>query len=200
MKKKFIILIVLLSMVILTLPLTAGKPQTAAGSKSVFFGFNGLSNLSVEDSWIGFQYLFADKMGLWGSISLTMLTEKPSQATNDNIKNDFEFDVGFIYYLFEKGPVACWVSPSIGLGFGSTEFEEEDMPLTKISSNLFYAGVSIGAEWFFTDNVSISADTFLGFQQTGRTTEIQNFKTEYSKTEFGFITGAGASLVLLFYF
>ena len=78
MKKKFIILIVLLSMVILTLPLTAGKPQTAAGSKSVFFGFNGLSNLSVEDSWIGFQYLFADKMGLWGSISLTMLTDRKS--------------------------------------------------------------------------------------------------------------------------
>ena len=198
--KKAILITFLLSIVLIAEPLKSGTPQTQAGSKAILFGINGLSDLSLQNSRVAFQYLFADKMGLWAGLGLAFLSDKPNEDASDNVNNDLDLDIGFLYYLFQKGPVACWVSPKIGIGFGSSEYQDIETPKVEISSNAFDIGLQVGVEWWFTDNVSLSLETDFGFVSKKKTIESASHKIESSQTKFGILSDGSASFVILFYF
>mgnify|MGYP000935039327 CR=1 FL=1 len=199
MKKSINLVLTIIAFLAIVGTLTAAEPQTKAGSKSIFWGLNGLSDLSVNNSFLGIQYLFADKMGVWGQLNLSMISEKPNSDADGVSTNNIGLSAGFIYYVFQKGPVGLYLSPQVG--FYSNSEEDKDASTThKDSESILYLGVSIGAEWWFTDNVSLIATSLIGFGSTTTTVERGSSKTESTSTVIGIIPQASAKFEICFYF
>lgn len=195
--KKLLALLFAFVVFFATTNLFAAEPQTKQDSKALFFGLNGLSNLGVDDGYLGLQYLFQDNMGVWGSLGFNTKTYKPYENADEDSYTNLEFGVGLIYYAFQKGPVAAWVSPELGIGIGSA-----DTKSTKITDNSFWAGVSLGAEWWAFDGVSLSASVFLGYENLTTTTEaksVPNSEIKSKENKFGILPGQG-KFQILFYF
>ena len=119
--------------------------------------------------------------------------------SQDSTHTDFEIDLGFIYYIFEKGPVACYISPQFGVGFGSGEFYYGSTKFEE-STSMFYIGCSIGCEWWFTDGLSLSVRTFLGFESNKDKIEAPSYEQEKTNTVFGIIGDKGPNFSINFYF
>ena len=188
--------------IIMTAAASAGEPQTMEGSKCLFFGFSGLSTLSVDNSTIGVQYLFADRQGIWADLSFGFGTSKPSENADETKTTAIGFDIGYIWYIFQKGPVACYLSPQFGIMTDSKKYKVSSNDVTE-SNMSFAVGVSLGAEWWFADNVSLATSAFLGFTSTTNTVEVGSNKTEGTNTQIGISSGegtGGATLTLSFYF
>jgi len=194
--KKLVALLFVFVVIFATTNLFAAEPQTKQGSKSLFFGLNGLSDLGVDNSYLGAQYLFQDDMGVWVSIGFNSKNYKPSENADEDKYTKFDFDIGFIYYAFQKGPVAMWISPEIGLGIGTNENTS-----SKITDNGFWAGVDLGVEWWAFDNVSLSASVFLGYKNQTLKTEnkIPSSETKATTNTFGIIGDEG-KFTVSFYF
>lgn len=195
MKMKLVNL--LLVLVILSTTAFAGTPLTKQGSKSLFFNFNGLSNLSVDNTSLGGQYIFADNMAIWADISLGFKTSKASETAKDVKDNAIGFDIGFLYYVFEKGPVAMYISPQFG--FSTAKNEDDNTKITN-TSNYFDAGVSFGVEWWAFDNVSFGASTFLGFESTTDKTENGDVETEATSSNIGILGSSTGTIFIAFHF
>lgn len=193
MKKFFTLVLVVL---VCTSYLFSAEPHTREGSKSLFFDFRGLSELSIDNSVVGFQYLFADKMGVWADLGFSSTNYKPHQDATEQKMSTLVFDVGFIYYAFQKGPIAFYVSPTIGIETGS----DEPSSSTKTTTNIFYGGIGIGAEWWAFEGVSIGVYSFLGYFTQKTTSETASSKTESTKNIFGIIGDHSSSLFIAFHF
>lgn len=195
MKIKFFSLI--FGVIMLTATVFAGTPQTQQGAKSLFFGFNGLSNLSVDNTYLGCQYLFADKMGVWADLSLGFKTEKPTETAKDVKDNAIGFDIGFMYYAFQKGPIAVYLSPQFGISNATAEDENSQY---KKTTNYFHAGVSIGTEWWAFENISFGVSTYLGFESNKVTTEVSNSESESTSSNIGILGSSSGNIWISFYF
>lgn len=194
---KFKLISLIIGVLMLNLTSFAGTPQTQQGSKAMFFGFNGLSELSVNNSYLGGQYLFADRMGIWAKIGFGFQTSKENETAKDVKNNTVAFDIGLMYYAFQKGPVAMFLSPGFGY---STETAEDENTKYKKTSNIFDGGVEIGVEWWAFENVSFGACTYLCFESTQTTTETNGVETEATETNFGILGSKTGSLWVTFYF
>ena len=184
--------------------LFAGEPRTQEGDKAIFWGFHGLSNLSVDNSSIGAQYNIANRIGVFAALGLASESEsaKPDGQNSKDISSEtmIMLELGAKIYLFRNEPVAMFVSPVISIATGS---EEDKSSSTKHidSGTLFGIGVGAGAEWWFAKNVSLSAATYLMFNSLTETTERGTRKDELSKTFFGTKgSNLGSSLTVSFYF
>lgn len=180
-----------------TMNLSAAEPQTKEGSMNLFFGLNGLSDLGVDNSYLGFQYLFQDNMGGWASIGFNSKNYKPSENAEEEKYTKIFFDIGFIYYAFQKGPVAMWISPEVGLGIGT-----DDISSSKITDKSFWGGVDLGVEWWAFENISLSASVFIGYENQTVKTEYKNSplpEVEETTNTFGIIGDEG-KFTVSFYF
>lgn len=178
----------------------SAEPQVQAGSKSIFWNFHGLSDLGVENSSVGMQYLFADRIGAWGEIKLGTFNYKADADDDDGeATTDFALAGGAIFYLFKNDPVALFVSPLFWLE--SSSYEDKDASSTYIDSEMtFSVGASIGAEWWFAKNVSFSAETYLGLVSTSMTRERGDNESNSSVFGIGTNTGYGSNFSISFYF
>ncbi|MBS3999207.1 MAG: hypothetical protein KGZ71_01850 [Desulfobulbaceae bacterium] len=181
-----------------TQALQAGEPQTKEGTKALFWGFNGLSDLSIDNSTIGFLYNISDGVGLWGALGLNIGSSKIDD--NDHLSTTgVDFAVGAKLNMFQTEPVAMFISPMVTIGTSSTE--DKSASSTFIDSEMTLGiGAAIGAEWWFANNVSFSASTFLGFVTETMTEERGENKDEHTKTNIGTMANYGAHFTLSFYF
>lgn len=178
----------------------AAEPPLHAGSKSLFFTFNGLSELSIDDYSIGGQYLFANRMGVWGDIGFGFKSVKPNKDAEESTGSRIGLNAGFIMYPFQKGPVACYVSPQLGIYMTGAETPQGSSKIKDNTTELFI-GVSIGGEWWFAENISLSCSGYLGFTSMNVTREEGASKMEASSSEFGILGSPhGGKFILSFYF
>jgi len=184
--------------------LFAGEPRTQEGDKAIFWGFHGLSDLSVNNSVIGAQYNIANRIGVYAALGLASGSESvklDGQSSKDiSSEASIMLELGAKLYLFRNEPVAMFVSPIISIG---TLSEEDKSSSTKHidSQTSFGVGVGAGAEWWFAKNVSLSAASYLIFSTNTETIERGTRKDEATSTFFG-IKGSnlGSSLTVSFYF
>jgi len=195
--KNYFTLVLAIVVLFATNALSAAEPQTKEGCKSLFFGLNGLSNLGVDNSYLGFQYLFQDGMGGWASIGFNSKNYKPNENAEEEKYTKIYFDIAFIYYAFQKGPVAMWISPEVGIGIGT-----DDISLSKITDKSFWGGVDLGVEWWAFENISLSASVFIGYENQTVKTEYKNSslpEDEETTNTFGIIGDEG-KFTVSFYF
>lgn len=193
--KNYFTLVLAIVVLIATNALFAAEPQTKEGSKSLYFGLNGLDDLGVNNSVLGGQYLFQDNMGGWFEIGFNTTNHKPSENATEVKYNSIGIDVGFIYYAFQKGPVAMYLSPQLGYSTGTDEQANSE-----ITSKAFYGGVSLGAEWWAFENVSFSASVLIGYSNLKVTREINNVSTEETTNNFGILGSTNSKFLINFYF
>lgn len=197
MRNKFFSII--FAVVILSASVFAGTPQTQQGAKALYFGFNGLSELSVNNTYIGGQYLFADNLAVFGDLSLGFKTTKENKGAEDITDNNIGFNLGISYYLFQKGTVAMYLSPQFG--FSSGNYEDENTKI-KTTNNKFDVGVSFGVEWWAFDNISFAVSTLVGFKSTKTTVknDNNNLETESTSTKIGMLGSSAGTIYILYYF
>ncbi len=194
--KKYFTLVLVFVVFFATSTLFAAEPQTKAGSKSLYFGLNGLSNLGVDNSVLGGQYLFQDDMGIWLELGFNSSNYKPDEKATEQKLSSFGLDVGFIYYAFQKGPVAMYFSPQLGFSSGTNENGANN----KVTTSSFTGGVSLGAEWWAFENVSLSASVLIGYSNSTVKTEISSGSTEETTNNFGILGSSNSRFLLSFYF
>ncbi|MDT3738368.1 MAG: outer membrane beta-barrel protein [Candidatus Kapabacteria bacterium] len=171
------------------------EPQTQKGAKSLFFGLGGLNELSFDNTTVGAQYNISDNMGIWCDLGFQSNTSKANENATEVKGSMVEFNVGVLFYVFQKGPVAAYFSPQIGIGTGGSETGN-----VKHSKSEFTGGVSIGAEWWAFDGVSLTASTLIGFTSTTITDENGSNKTEATSSQIGFLGAANSKFLVSFYF
>jgi len=193
--KKLSILILVFLFNIGTMNIFAAEPQTQKGSKALFFVLNGLSDLSVNNSSIGFQYLFQDKLGFLVELGFNSKNFKPYENAEEEKYNTYGVAAGLIYYAYQKGPVAFYLSPELGFSYGSQEKNN-----TKVTYTSFYGGISVAAEWWAFENVSFGATSFIGFQTEKEKNEAGSVSTEATTNSFGILGSQSANLFINFYF
>jgi len=200
MKNLFKLFLTLCVVVIASNALYSAEPQTHKGSTAIYWGFGGLSELSIDNSTLGVQYLFAERTGIWAELSLSMLNSKQNKDDDDGIaNNNTGFYTGVIFYVLQNEPVALYVSPQIGIGMMSEENKDASATF-KDSQTTFSIGASIGAEWWFAKNVSLSASTFIGYEGTTYTAERGDNKAESASSSIGILPTVGANFLISFYF
>ena len=184
--------------------LFAGEPKTQQGDKALFWGFKGLSDLSVNNSVIGGQFNIANRIGLYAALGIS--SESASSKLDGQSSKDVSSETGIALelgaklYLFRSEPVAMFVSPMISIGTGSEE-DKTTSSKTIDSFTAFSIGAGVGAEWWFTNNVSLSAATYLMFNSVSYTNERGNRKDEHTNNFFGTKgSNLGSSLTVSFYF
>jgi hypothetical protein len=181
---------------------SAEVPQVQEGAKSVFWGFNGLADLSVNNSVIGGQYNIADRIGIFATLGLDMFSNNrtPNGEKKEDLtsSSDFNFSIGAKLYLFKNDPVSFFVAPTISIM--SYSFENVASPTKHIDSKSeFGVGIGVGAEWWFTTNVSFSASTTLGLVSHSESSERGDAKAETSYSHFGTMKSVSV-FTLAFYF
>jgi hypothetical protein len=196
--------LVLVSLLLMTAFLTyqtveAAEPSTQAGSKSLYFGLNGLSELSVDASTLGVQYLFVKRMGIWTEINLSLKTS--SNQGTDVKTQGAGIGVGFIVYPIQKGPVALYATPMLGFNYLYSD-ATGSQSYSNVTTNSLYIGIGIGAEWWFYDGMSLSVSTFLGYDRASSTYENNSNKTSWDGLDenIGFTSSNQTKFLLSFYF
>ncbi|PKL85792.1 MAG: hypothetical protein CVV22_06460 [Ignavibacteriae bacterium HGW-Ignavibacteriae-1] len=179
-----------------TQALQAHEPQTKEGTKALFWSFSGLSDISVDNSMLGFKVNISDGVGLWGALGLAMVN------TSDEDKDlragtGVELALGAQLYLFETEPVAMFISPLVAFSTASSENKISEVTDSEMGLSI---GAAIGAEWWFANNVSLSAQTFVGFQSTSTSSELGENKSENNMTFIGIGGNYGSKFTLSFYF
>ncbi len=193
--KSFVILVICLAVIFSAANLNGAEPQTKQGSKSLYFGLGGFNDFGFDNTSLGGQYNFQDNMAVWCELGFQSNSDKANETAQE-VKNDmFLFSAGFLYYAFQKGPIAVYFSPQFGVGFGSSE----NGP-AKESTNEFSGGISVGAEWWAFDGVSLTATTFIGYSTTKTTSEDGNSKEEGTSNQLGIIGAANSKFLVSFYF
>jgi len=193
--KKYFTLVLVFVVFFTTSTLFSAEPQTKAGSKSLYFGLNGLSDLGVDNSVLGGQYLFQDNMGIWLELGFNSSNNKPYENATEQKYSSVGVDVGFIYYAFQKGPIAVYFSPQLGFASGT-----DDNGTTKITTSSFTGGISLGAEWWAFENVSLSASVLLGYSNSKVKTEAGSNSTEATTNNFGILGSTNSKFLVSFYF
>lgn len=197
--KKSIAIIALAAFCAMTaLSVQAAEPNLQAGSKSLFFGFSGMNDLSIDDTRIGAQYLWGNGCGAWVDLGFGISNFKEDENAPEAKGTKIGMDIGYIYYFMQKGPVACYVSPQFGFSTLSAEIEVNSVT-NKDSQTEISFGASLGAEWWFAESMSLSCSAYLGYVGTTITKELGSSKTESTRTDIG-ILGSGGKFVLSFYF
>ncbi|MFH1213674.1 MAG: hypothetical protein V1681_06275 [Candidatus Neomarinimicrobiota bacterium] len=196
MKKSNLIISILVMLIFASLAI-GGTPQTQKGSASLFFPFNGLSTLSYDDTYIGGQYFLMNKVALGMGFGFSSERDKADKDDDPEIDRSFECDAGIYYYPIQKGPVALYIAPQAGMELSSQYLKS----VRNCNSRTLWGGLSIGAEWWVIDQISLSYSTWFGLEYTwGRERIIGSATTEPRNTKLGIIGSATDCVYISFYF
>ena len=194
MKKTLVVFCVVVILILASLA-TAGTPTTQKGSAAMWFNFNGLSDMSYQNSAIGLNYLFKDKTG--AGIALNFSHDSEDDGIEEKEKTTtLGMDLYLIHYTFQKGPVALYLAP--GVGFNFTTYKDKDFGDIHTNSTYMWLGGSVGVEWWIFDQVSLSASNWVGLE-----IDLLNDKENDDKMTdvyLGILGSSTANIVLAFYF
>ncbi|MCK9484627.1 MAG: hypothetical protein M0R34_09700 [Candidatus Marinimicrobia bacterium] len=190
MKKMSIILMILVTLIWAGLA-TAGEPAIQKGSTAIFYetGF-----VSIDGTKLGVQHLVMDKFGAGIIVGFSNFSEdngdkKPEKTT------DMSLDAYLIYYPVTKGSVALFAAPGVGFRYWSNKDKDDGFDDSQTD---IYLGASIGAEWWLTDNVSLSAENWMGLGLTINKDKVAD--TKLTDTYLGIIQDSSYNFTLSFYF
>ncbi len=195
--KKLLIIFFVITAIISTSNMYAAAPQTEAGNTSLYFGLNGLDNLGIDNSVLGIQYLIDDNVGLWMDFKFNFKTYKANEKAEEQKIGLFGLNGGLIFYAFQKGPIAVYISPQLGFTAGG---EEEGILKPKVITLDYYGGVSFGVEWWAFENVSLSASCLLGYSGELIKNEISGHTTDVTTNKFGLLGDTHSKFLINFYF
>ncbi len=136
------------------------------GDKAVLFNFTGLSTLSLNayQGGIGGKYFISDGLAVRAMLLFGLdnrTTNSSPQFTDDLLS--LGIGGGLEYHL----PLASRISPYLGGVFSFlTSAETVNPGGTKISSTSFGLGGIGGIEYFFNQNLSLSAEYQFGLSST----------------------------------
>ena len=164
------------------------------GDKAVLFNFVGLSalNLNAYQGGIGGKYFISNGMALRGML-LFGLDNKTTTGTPQFTDNSLSIGIaaGLEYHL----PLASQVSPYLGGQISFLNSAETTNPgANKTSSTTFGLGAIGGIEYFFNNNLSLSAEYQFGVTSTQSSA---SGAPDRSELKLGFQT---AGLTLAAYF
>lgn len=196
MKKTIVVFCFLIGLFLIS-SAVAGTPTTQKGSASIFYTFNGLDGLCVDNTWLGVQYLLFNKGGVGMDFCFSYDREKLDDDDEPESNSGFGIDAFIIYYPVQKGSVALWVSPDIGLSFSSQKDKDIDM---KCTSTDFWMGASLGVEWWLFDQVSLSASNWFGLEYYVENNDINNVKTKPKDFSLGLLGSSSSKFIISFYF
>ena len=171
-------------------PLSVGTQ----GSKAILFNFAGLSalNLTAYQGGLGGKYFISNGLVvrallLFGIDNST--TKSSPQFTDDKLS--FGIGGGLEYHL----PLASNVSPYVGGALSFVSSARTTNPgANKTSTTAFGLGALGGVEYFFNQNISLSAEYQFGLTTTSTST---SGAPDYSEFQLGFQT-AGLTMGVYF--
>jgi hypothetical protein len=199
MKKTLITVLLIIITVFSVDSLIAAEPQTHQGSKSVYFGFSGLSNLGIDGSYIGCSYLFADRLGVFSDINFGFKNTSPGSNQTDLKDNSFGMSAGIIWYVMQKGPIAFYFGPQISVNTHYADMNDNGITY-KLNETTYDAACSISVEWWAFENISFFGGVYVGYEYLSGTKDYgYNNKVDYSTRNIGFISKS-SSLGVSFYF
>ncbi len=168
MRKSIVILVALM---LLTVSYAQSQQLKVAsqGDKAVLFTFSGLNNLgaSLYQGGFGMKYFMADKVALRGML-IVGADDKTTKTTPETTDDGLTIGIGCAieYHL----SLASSVSPYIGGGiFYQYSSETQDPGSYKSTANNLGLGALIGVEYFFNQNLSLSAEYQFGLSSASST-------------------------------
>ncbi len=188
----------------LAVPIAGAQPLkvASAGDKALLFNFSGLGTLNLGEyqGGIGGKYFLSNGMAVRGMLLLGVnnTTNKGSAGFTDATDNIFSFGLGagLEYHL----PIASSVSPYLGGALTFTTSSEKYTPsvftggtatTAKTSATSFGIGAIGGVEYFFNQNISLSAEYQFGLSVVSKT------NPDVSQMMLGFQT-AGLTFAVYF--
>jgi opacity protein-like surface antigen len=188
----------------LAVPIAGAQPLkvASAGDKALLFNFSGLGTLNLGEyqGGVGGKYFLSDGMAVRGMLLLGVnnITNKGSAGFTDATDNTFSFGLGggLEYHL----PLASSVSPYLGGAISFTTSSEKYTPsvftggtatTSKTSATSFGIGAIGGVEYFFNQNISLSAEYQFGLSVVSKT------NPDVSQMMLGFQT-AGLTFAVYF--
>lgn len=174
--------------------------NTGAGSGALVFSLtNIVSTPSAMDGvGIGGVYFFNEKMAARAGLGLlkTSSENDPAGANNTQEQNNLGFGLegGVEYVMLKNKAVNIWAGGLLQLGYSSNEQKD----VKEDTSTTFALAGALGADWFFSQYMSLGAEYRLGLQYTG--TESKPDGGDKSKTSSTNIGVGSAALRLGFWF
>lgn len=198
MKKSTSLVVMLLLIFCLAGLLQAAEPQTAKGSKFVYYGFSGLSELGIKGSSIGGGFFFKDDWMVWASTGMSFKNEDPGGGAAEVGTNSLHVNLGIEYYILKKGDVAFTLSPTLMFRTGSSDLTGDLGAYSKKETG-FGIGLGLSAEWFASESISLFGGATVGYKTLSGTNELPSGDIDYSGSTLGFLD-SGSSLGICFYF
>lgn len=216
MKTKVILIFILLCFINLKIFSQATLVHYKENSQALLFNLIGLSDLKAGplEGGAGYQYYFKDNIATRSSFSISIFNEKIYPIPPDSLKSPIDstiFTITFypgIKYIFTKNStIAGFTAFEILFGYSSEKIKNFNFSSgdeVSINSFLYGFALSIGAEWFAWENLSLSAEYKLKFvkETSTKKTKISLIEEEFdlpSKSIFGIGTGS-YSFIISFYF
>lgn len=144
------------------------------GDKAVLFNFVGLSaiNLNAYQGGIGAKYFISDGLGVRGMLLFGM-DNKTTGGAPEVTDNSLSFGIsGALEYHL---PLTSQISPYVGGGLTfqtGAETINNGFGINKTSTSSFGLGAIGGIEYFFNQNLSLSAEYQFGFTSTNTTASL----------------------------
>ena len=158
---------------------------------ALLFQLNGLAGdtESFADIGVGGRLRLNEKLFLRGALGFLNASEenKVSQGNTSNSTEDkssqFTMEAGLEFIIGESRRVQLYAGPILRLGMSSVEPDES--PDTE--GTLFAVAGVLGANWFFSEGVSVGAEYQLGYVKSELETSSGsgNFETSQTSTNSG---------------
>lgn len=197
MRKAMAVLVIVLLAAFVTDGILAAEPQTQKGSKFVYYGFSGLSNLGIDGSYIGGGTFFKDDLGVYLALSMALKNTDPGSGEEVS-DNTFGFNLGLEWFVWKKGAVGFNLIPYLTYN-NRSEDASDDLGSYTLKQNKIGVGLGLGVEWWATESISLFGGASVGFKSTSGTREYASSEVEYSTTEIGFVDPS-SSLGISFWF
>lgn len=196
--KKSCVVFCVLAVLILSSLATAGTPQTQKGAASLYFPFNGLSTLTYDNTYFGGQYFVINKVALGVGFGFKSERDRADKDDDPEIDRTIEIDGGIYYYPIQKGSVALYVAPVAGLELSSSYLKK----VRDCNYQTLWGGLSIGAEWWVFDQVSLSASMWFGLEYYWGTEKnlVLDTKDEPRNLKLGIIGNSADCVYISYYF
>ena len=176
----------------------ASTPTTQKGSAALCFPFNGLSTLTYDNTYLGARFFLMDKVALAMGFGFKSERDRTDKDNDPDIDKTTVMDGGIYYYPVQKGAVALYIAPVGGLDLSSNYLKN----VTDCKYRTLRGGLSLGAEWWVFDQISLSADIWFGLEYYWGTEKnlILDTKVEPRNLKLGILGSAADCVNISYYF
>jgi opacity protein-like surface antigen len=146
-----------------------------AGSAALMFDMGGLftsAPTSFEGIGVGGRYAVVDRLHLRGAVGMDKVTKEMdfegSDTTYEDQASSFALEGGVDYILVRNANLLVYLGGIFQAGFAVVDpdgqgYDGED---NDVSYSNYTVAALLGANWFFTQNVSLGAEYRFGLQMS----------------------------------